>query len=138
MSERRDSHLGRSIAAVAAGFVATAALSLGADGLMHALGVFPPFGQVMSDGLFALATIYRVAFTVLGGFLAARLAPSRPMRHAWILAAIGTAVAAAGAAATWDQAPVLGPHWYPLALVATALPSVLAGGKLASRQPDPR
>ncbi len=31
---------------------------------------------------------------------------------------------------TWDRGPEFGPHWYPLALVATALPCAWAGGLL--------
>jgi len=33
---------GRSVGAIAAGFVTTAALSLGADQVLHVLGVYPP------------------------------------------------------------------------------------------------
>ena len=121
--------IGRSVLAIATGFVATAALSLGTDVILHAAGVYPAWGMTMSDGLFALATAYRIAFTILGGFLAARLAPARPMKHVWILAGIGVFFATVGAAATWNK-PELGPRWYPLALVVTALPCVWAGGKL--------
>jgi hypothetical protein len=125
-------HLGRSVAAVVLGFFATAALSMAVDVVLHQARVFPPWGQVASDGLLALATAYRVAFTVLGGYLTARLAPQRPMRHALILGGIGTAAALAGAAGTWNAG--LGPHWYPVALVITALPSVWAGGWLRTKQ----
>jgi peptidoglycan/LPS O-acetylase OafA/YrhL len=113
-----------------AGFVLTAGLSLGMDAVMHAAGVFPPWGEPMSDGLYAWATVYRVAFTVAGGYLTARLAPRRPMRHVIALGVVGLAAAAAGAAATWNAGPAFGPRWYPLALVVTALPCVWAGGLL--------
>jgi hypothetical protein len=69
---------------VLAGFVATAALSLATDVRMHALGIFPPWGEPMSDGLFAWASVYRVARTVLGGYITARLAPQKPTAHALI------------------------------------------------------
>jgi hypothetical protein len=124
---------GRSVAAVVAGFLATAGLSIGADAVLHAASVYPPYGVRMSDGLFVLATAYRVAFTVLGGYLAARLAPSRPMWHAWVLGIIGTFAALAGLVATWNAGPALGPRWYPLSLVVTALPCVLGGGWLHAR-----
>jgi hypothetical protein len=55
---------GRSTGALLAGVVTTAALSVGADGLMHATGIFPPWGESMSGGLFVWATVYRVAFTL--------------------------------------------------------------------------
>lgn len=123
-------HRGRSVGAVVAGFALTAGLSLGTDAVMHAAGVFPPWGEPMSDGLYAWATVYRIAFTVTGGYLTARLAPRRPMRHVIALGVVGLVAAAAGAAATWNAGPAFGPRWYPLALVATALPCVWAGGLL--------
>jgi len=38
-------HIGRSILALLVGFVALVILSLAADVVLHALGVFPPLGQ---------------------------------------------------------------------------------------------
>src|SRR5258708_13132975 len=66
---------------------------------MHAAGIFPSAPRLMSDPLFALAAAYRAVFTVAGGSVAARLAPDRPMRHAWILAGIGLVAGLAGVAA---------------------------------------
>ncbi|MBI5067885.1 MAG: hypothetical protein HZB56_06570 [Deltaproteobacteria bacterium] len=123
----------RSAGAVAAGFALTFVLSVATDALLHATGVFPPFGQPMADGLFVLATAYRSVYTVAGGWLTARLAPARPMRHALVLGAVGLAAATAGAVATWNRGPEFGPHWYPLALVALALPCVWAGARLRER-----
>lgn len=118
----------RSLGAVAAGFLFTAVTSLGTDVVLHASGVFPGWGQPMSDGLFVLATAYRILFTVLGGYLTARLAPRRPMAHVTALGAVGTIVATAGLIATWNAGPAFGPKWYPILLVVTALPCVWAGG----------
>jgi hypothetical protein len=132
VSERtKPRRLGRSVGAVVAGFVATAVLSLGTDVVMHATGVFPPWGAPMSDGLFVLGTVYRIAFTVLGGFITARLAPREPMTHVLVLGALGIVAASAGVLATWNLGPEFGPKWYPIALVVTALPCVWAGGILA-------
>jgi peptidoglycan/LPS O-acetylase OafA/YrhL len=113
--------------------VATALLSVGADVVMHATGVFPPWGQPMSDALFVWATVYRVAFTVLGGVITARLAPKKPMTHVLVLGAVGVVAASVGALATWNQGPEFGPKWYPILLVITALPCVWAGGMLSPR-----
>lgn len=121
---------GRSAAAVAAGFLTTALLSLATDAVMHAAGVFPPLGEAMPDALFILASAYRVVLTVMGGYVTAALAPWRPMLHVAILGAIGTLAATAGTVATWDAGPAFGPHWYPLLLVGTALPCVWLGGRL--------
>src|SRR4029453_12151577 len=127
-------HRGRSVAAAASGFFATALLSLARDVVMHATGVFPPWGQAMSDGLYVLATIYRVVYTVIGGYLTAALAPRRPMKHVMILGTIGIVAATVGTVATWNAGPAFGPRWYPLLLVVTALPCVWAGGMMRARQ----
>lgn len=119
-----------SVAAVVAGFLVTAALSIATDMALHATGVFPPWGEPMSGGLFVWATIYRVVYTVLGGYVTASLAPRRPMAHVLVLGTIGIVAATVGAAATWNAGPAFGPKWYPLLLVATALPCVWAGGAL--------
>ena len=118
---------------MAAGLVATALLSVGTDAVMHASGVFPPWGESMTDGLFVWATVYRVVYTVLGGYLTAALAPRRPMSHVMVLGAIGILAATIGAAATWNAGPAFGPRWYPVLLVVTALPCVWAGGILRLR-----
>jgi len=127
-------HRGRSVWAVIAGFIVTAALSLLTDVVMHAAGVLPPWGQPMAEPLFVLATAYRLAFTVLGGFVTAALAPGRPMRHVIVLGSVGTVAALAGLIATWNAGPALGPRWYPIALVVTAIPCVWAGGALCVRR----
>ena len=56
----------RSIGAVLAGFFAVVIAHLGTDVVLHATGVFPPWGQPMSDALFLLATDYRTVFSVAG------------------------------------------------------------------------
>lgn len=133
MSDVASTHRWRSVRAVAAGFVLTALFSLGTDVVMHASGVFPPWGEPMESGLFVWATIYRVAYTVFGGYLTAALAPSRPMSHVMLLGAVGALAAIAGVIATWDAGPAFGPKWYPILLVVTALPCVWAGGILRMR-----
>lgn len=120
--------------AVFAGLLFIFVTSLGTDSLLHATGVFPPWGQPMSDRLFLLALAYRVVFAVAGSYLTARLAPDHPMRHALTLGAIGVALSIIGAVATWNRGPEFGPHWYPLALVATSIPCSWAGGKLLEIQ----
>ncbi len=129
-SERRT---GRSVWALVAGLLVVIVLSLGSDALLHALGVYPALGQRMSDRLFLLATIYRTLYAVLGSYITARLAPDRPMGHALIGGALGLVLGTVGAAATWKHTE-LGPHWYPVALVITALPCAWVGGKIRETQ----
>lgn len=124
----------RSAGAIAAGFFLTAVTSTAADAVMHATGIFPPTPQHMSGSLFALASGYRALFTVAGGYTTARLAPRRPMRHAWILAAIGLVAGLAGLVAYFViGGNDLGPAWYAISIPAEAIPCVLLGATLASR-----
>ena len=112
--------MGRSIGALLAGFVAVVVLSLGTDLALHAAGIFPPLDQRMS------------VYAVVGGYVTARLAPDRPMGHALVGGLIGVGLSTLGAVLTWNRA--LGPHWYPLALIVTALPTAWVGGKLRTMQ----
>ncbi|MGH8177783.1 MAG: hypothetical protein ACREV5_16125 [Steroidobacter sp.] len=125
--------LWRSIGAVLAGLIAVFVLSLGTDQVLHVLDVYPPWGQPMHEaGLNLLALAYRLAFAVLGSYIAARLAPHAPMRHALILGFIGLVLSAAGAIAAIPMD--IGPSWYPIALVLTALPCAWLGGLLQVRR----
>jgi hypothetical protein len=125
--------LARSVGAVLAGLVAVFVLSLGTDQVLHVLHVYPPWGQPMYEpGLNLLALAYRTVYAVLGSWVAARLAPRNPMRHALALGAVGFVLSTAGAVAAVTMAD-LGPTWYPIALVLTALPCAWAGGALERR-----
>ncbi|TWI05906.1 hypothetical protein IP90_00168 [Luteimonas cucumeris] len=132
----RARRIGRSVGAVLAGFLAVVVLSLGTDQLFHVLGVYPAWGQPMHEpGLNLLALGYRIVYTVVGGYITARLAPHSPMTHVWVLAFIGLLLGTAGAIATIPMD--IGPRWYPIALAATALPCTWLGGKLF-RERSPR
>ena len=136
MSETaRSSRRGRSVLAVVAGLVVIFVLSIGTDQILHAAGIYPPWGQpvAMSDGLFAIATLYRIAYGVLGCWVAARLAPARPMAHALALGWIGVALSLAGLVAAQRQSPTLGPLWYSIAIVAISLPCAWLGGWIRIR-----
>jgi len=111
------------------GFFAVVVVSLGTDQVLHVLQVYPPWGQPMYDtGLLLLALAYRSVYAVLGSYIAARLAPRNPMRHALVLGAVGLVLSLAGAIATIPMD--LGPSWYPIALVLTTLPCAWLGGVL--------
>jgi surface polysaccharide O-acyltransferase-like enzyme len=123
-----------SIGAVLAGLLTIVIISIATDMVMHATGVFPPPGQPMSNALFLLATAYRIVYGIVGGYITARLAPDRPMKHALVLGFVGVAISILGAVVTWNWGPEFGPKWYPLTLIAIALPSVWLGAKLHHRE----
>jgi hypothetical protein len=120
----------KSIGAVLAGMLAGVILTIVTDIVLHAIGVFAPWGQPNGDGPLLLATAYRTVYGIAGSYIIAWLAPNRPMRHALVGGFIGLVVSILGAAVTWNKGPAFGPHWYPLALIVLALPQAWAGGRL--------
>ena len=109
-------------------------LDITIDVLMHATGIYPPWFQPMRTSLWLVAIGYRMIDGTIGGYVAARLAPDRPVAHALVLGSMGFALSAAGLVATWNKGPEFGPKWYPLALVVVSLPCALLGGLLRARQ----
>jgi hypothetical protein len=127
-----QSHIVRSVLAILAGILAAVIPTLIVDAVLHKTGFFPPLGEWTPSGPLAVATAYRVVFAIFGSYVVALLAPNRPMGHALISGAIGVVVSAAGAIATWNSN--LGPHWYSIALIVTALPCAWVGGKIRMMQ----
>ena len=123
----------RSVGAVLAGLFFVIIITTATDAIMHATGIFPPWGQPMSDSLFVLALAYRIVYGIVGGYITARLAPGKPVKHAVLLGVVGFVLSLGGAAATWDRGPEFGPKWYPLALIVIAIPTAWLGGKLVKR-----
>jgi hypothetical protein len=122
-------NLWRSTGAVLLGFFAVVIFSLGTDQVLHVLKVYPPWGQPMHDPrLNFLALSYRTVYAIIGSYIAARFAPRNPMRHALVLGVVGLVLSTLGAIATVPMN--LGPAWYPIALVFTALPCAWLGGVL--------
>ena len=120
----------RSIIAVLVGFLTVVVLSLAADQVLHILDVYPPWGEPMwGPGLNLLALSYRIVYAILGSYIAAKLAPSNPMRHAMILGWIGLFFGSVGAFIAITQAD-MGPNWYPILLALSSIPCAWLGGKL--------
>ena len=119
----------RSVGAIVAGFVAVFVLSLGTDQVLHALSVYPPWGEPMAGALFMVATGYRIVYTILGGYITARLAPHAPVRHALILGLVGLVAGLIGVMVNIAK-PELGPLWYSIAVAVTGPPCAWLGGVL--------
>ena len=124
----------KSVLALFAGLVVVIVLTTLTDVVMYASGAFPSPSTRLTPVHWMIATSYRLVISIFGCWLAARLAPTRPMLHALILGSIGTAIAIAGATMTWNYGAEFGPRWYPIALVVTALPCAWLGGKLRERK----
>jgi len=117
----------KSIGAVIAGFLTVALLSTITDQILHATNIMPRLAMLpTNDALLAL--VYRSVYTVLGGFVTAKLAPQNAMKHVWILACIGLLGGLAGAL---GMPPEYGPKWYAWAIAIEAVPLVWLGGTLA-------
>ncbi len=123
-------HLLQSIGALVAGMLTGAILSIATDAVLEGTGVFPSFAEQQASGsptwLLLWATLYRTLYTILGCNLAARLAPSKPMRHAMMLGVLGFIANIAGGIAMWN----VGQHWYPIALAVLSVAAGYVGGKI--------
>lgn len=118
----------RSVLAFLVGAAAIVVLSLATDMALETLHLTPPQSDpgAFTPPMLLAATAYRSLYAVIGSAIAARLAPKAPMAHALALGALGAALNIAGAWVNWSY----GNHWYPIALVVTALPCAWLGGKL--------
>lgn len=123
----------KSIGAIIAGMAVGAILSLATDKILEVTNIMKitPFDE-NPVWLIALVIIYRTIFNLTGTYTAAKLAPSKPMKHAIILGIIGTLVGIIGTIAMWH----IPPHWYPISLVILTMPAAWLGGKLATKKPN--
>jgi hypothetical protein len=125
----QSKRLGRSLVAIAAGFITFFVLSLATDNLLRVLHILPRLNEPVTQGSYLIMTLYRMLFAVGGCYLAARLAPSAPMRHALILGGIGLVLSLLELFAAIVM-PTPGPLWYPALLVLAAVPCAWIGAKL--------
>lgn len=116
----------KSIGAVLAGFFIIVILSVGADTILKLVGILPYDHLFVSTGLILGVILYRAVFSLIGCYIAARLAPRNPMKHALALGVLGVIISTIGAIMAAD----LGPAWYAWTLVIIALPIAWLGGKL--------
>jgi hypothetical protein len=122
----------KSILAVLAGLIFIFVTHNGIDFILESLGIFtPPTVRFDTTWMVVTALIYRAIFSVIGCYITAALAPSRPMLHAMILGGIGLVLSTVGVIVSIKID--LGPVWYPIALVVMTLPCAWLGGKLKAR-----
>lgn len=117
----------KSIGAVLAAIILGVGLSIATDTILEKSGIFPPPPQgLFVTWMLAVAFLYRCLYGVAGSYLAAALAPNKPMLHAMIPGYLGLVASIIGVYVGWN----LSQHWYPIALVISALPCAWLGGKL--------
>ena len=116
----------RGVLAVFLGLIAVQALSLGTNQLVRMMGWLP-------HGDPGAALVYRSIYVVVGGYLAARLAPSHPMAHAVVLG-LAEVVMAVVAAAVLLPLQFFGPDWFYYGLALTAMPCAWLGGLLSGKR----
>jgi multisubunit Na+/H+ antiporter MnhB subunit len=130
MSEKaQPKHKLQGVGAVLTGLASIVVLSIGTDVLLSKIGVAPPLGDPMGDKLLIIATCYRTIYAIIGCYLAARLAPSKPMKHALILGGVGLVASTLGAIAMWGKPETTGHEWYPIVLIVLAMPPAWIAGK---------
>lgn len=122
----------RSVMAIVVGFLFIGLLAFGADAVLRSAmpGAFDAAGRMTSVPVLLLTLAYVGIFAVAGCYLAARLAPNRPMRHALILGVLGLIFNIAGSYANWHIAPA----WYHVVAIALVMPYAWLGGRIRERQ----
>src|SRR4051812_4641190 len=110
----------KSLGAVIAGFLTVVILSVGTDFILEQVGILPQISAEarLDTWMLALALFYRTIYTILGGYVTAKLAPQNPMKHVWVLAGLGLIGGIVGIISGWN----LSEHWYPIALAVLSVP----------------
>ncbi|MFI6870701.1 hypothetical protein [Nocardia sp. NPDC050406] len=122
----------KSVGAVVAGFAVTAVASSATDKVLESAGYLPSGHIYAAVPVVLSVVLYRTVFDVVGAYVAAALAPSKPMKHALVLGALGSLGGFGAAIATWNMN--IGPHYYALAVAAVGLPAAYLGGLLRTRR----
>src|ERR1041384_784102 len=118
-----------SILAVLAGLAFIVVTHMGTDTVLEYFEILtPPTKGFPNTGMLVGVLCYRFVFSVLGCAITARLAPGKPMLHAWILGAIGVIIGIAGI--FMAMAMKLPDMWYPVELVLVTPLCAWLGGKL--------
>ncbi|WP_434478117.1 hypothetical protein [Gemmatimonas sp.] len=128
--------MSRSLLAVFTGFSLIATLSVGTDMVLRMAvpSLFEVDGSTTSAPILLLTIAYVGLYATLGCYLAARMAPSAPMRHALVLGVLGLAFNVAGAVSIWAQYPV----WYHVMSLLLVMVWAWLGGRMREQEaPQP-
>ncbi|CAN5667990.1 hypothetical protein BH23GEM1_BH23GEM1_10760 [soil metagenome] len=119
----------RSVLAIVAGYVVAGLLTvLATMASASIVGPTPPRSYVWMN------LLYSGVFAFVGGYVAATMAPRKPLNHALILAGIMLVAGAAYAlGGPRGELPAREPDWYPWLLVVVAPALVVLGGWIRER-----
>jgi hypothetical protein len=124
----------KSVLAVVAGFVFTVVVTLALDVVMYNIGMFSRNAVGVTTGAWLIAVLYRFVVGTAGSWITAKFAPRRPLFHALIGGAIGTALGLIGLVMAMIKGPEMGPLWYAFAVLVTILPASWIGGSLVKEE----
>ena len=124
----------RRIGAVAAGYAAIAVLVMLTD--LIAAAVVPGLSSMPRPPVsyFATVLVTDTLYTVVGGYLCARIAQQRARVATWALIAFGELMGVASSLTFWG----IQPHWFAIALLALYPPAIWAGYVMSRRLPASR
>jgi surface polysaccharide O-acyltransferase-like enzyme len=126
----------RSVWAILAGFLFIGVLAFGTDAIIRTMSpwAFDASGATRNVPILLVMTLYSAVYGLGGCYIAARLAPSNPMRHAMILGVIGVIVTALVTYSMWEHAPA----WFNILGVAMVLPLAWYAGRLRENEIETR
>ncbi|HEY3644789.1 MAG TPA: hypothetical protein VGM16_05560 [Gammaproteobacteria bacterium] len=110
----------RSLGAVAAGLLTLTLLCVLTDALLVAAHVLPApqAHQPYALASLGIVIVYCAAYTLVGGYVTARLAPTRPVAHAVVLGVLGMTLSTLGTLHQWQ----IGNGWNAITVVAEGIP----------------
>ncbi|MBY0490685.1 MAG: hypothetical protein K2R93_12660 [Gemmatimonadaceae bacterium] len=120
--------MGRSLFAIATGFVLIAALTLGTDLALHVAvpSLYDANGGTQSAPVLLLMMAYVALYAIGGCYLCARLAPSHPRVHTTMLGVLGLIATTWAGMHQWD----LRPSWFHVLSIVLVMVYATIGGQL--------
>lgn len=128
--------MGRSLFAIATGFVLIAACTLGTDYALHVAvpSLYDANGGTQSAPVLLLMMAYVALYAVGGCYLCARLAPSRPRLHTALLGILGLLATTWASLYQWE----LRPPWFHFLSILLVMVYAMIGGQLRVAELDQR
>lgn len=122
--------MGRIVIAVVVGFALWTILWVAAGQVVVTLApdAFPEDEASTATGLMLLFNAFSLVFSIVTGFVVAKIAQAAAMKAVWVLGIVLLVVGIAVETAGWGRTPV----WYHLIFLLLLVPGVLIGGRLAS------